>query len=153
VSELGPKGQSPRHAGIFAVLWRLIRSGFAGLAATLADLATLTLLVRGLGLTPDLASVPALLAGNVVMFFAQKQLAFGAGGAAEKSEVLRFVLVQAGGFVLIAGLYQLALMLVPGASGAYVITRLVVTNLVFLIYSFPLWHWVFRRPAPAQPPD
>jgi putative flippase GtrA len=138
---------------MLAVLWRLLRSGFGGLAATLADLATLTLLVRGLGATPELASVPALVVGNLVMFFAQKRLAFGSGEAAAKQEAVRFVLVQAGGFALTAALYALSLELIPGAAGAYVLTRLVVTNLVFLLYSFPLWHWVFRRTPPAQPPE
>jgi putative flippase GtrA len=124
-----------------------------GLAATLADLATLALLVGAIGAAPELASVPALVVGNLVMFFAQKRLAFGARGAAAKHEALRFVLVQAGGFALTAGLYALALKFVPGANAAYVLTRLVVTNLVFLVYSFPLWHWVFRRAVPAQTPD
>jgi putative flippase GtrA len=140
------------RSGVLSLLWRLLRSGFGGLAATLADLGTLTLLVQAAGLTPGLASVPALLVGNLVMFFAQKRLAFGAVGAV-KHEALRFVLVQAGGFALTAGLYELALRVVPGASGAYVLTRLVVTNLVFLLYSFPLWHWVFGRIAPTQPSD
>lgn len=135
------------------MLWRLFRSGLGGLFATFADLATLALLVRGFGASPDLASVPALIVSNVVMYFAQKRIAFEASGGAVKQEAVRFVLVQAGGFALIAGLYQLALKLVPGASEAYVITRLVVTNLVFLFYSFPLWHWVFKRPATAHAPD
>ena len=141
-----------RAAGVFGLLFRLFRSGFAGLAATLADLAVLTLLVRGAGLTPDWASVPALLVGNLVMFFAQKRLVFSAAGGSVQRELARFVLVQADGFALTAGLYALALQLVPGASGAYVLTRLLVTNLVWLLYSFPLWHWVFRRERPAQPP-
>lgn len=141
-----------KRRGLLPMLWRLLRSGFGGLAATLADLGTLTLLVQGVGLSPDLASVPALLVGNLLMFFAQKRLAFGAAGAV-KHEALRFVLVQAGGFALTAGLYALALKAVPGASEAYVLTRLVVTNLVFLLYSFPLWHWVFARAASTHAPD
>jgi putative flippase GtrA len=138
---------------MLALLLRLLRSGLGGLAATLADLATLSLLVSGLGATPELASVPALVVGNLVMFFAQKRLAFGSGEAAAKQEVLRFALVQGGGFALTAAVYALALELIPGASEAYVLTRVVVTNLVFLLYSFPLWHWVFRRSRQAQTPD
>ncbi|HEY3494849.1 MAG TPA: GtrA family protein [Polyangiaceae bacterium] len=128
-------------------LLRVVRSGIGGLVATLADLATLTLLVRLFDVSPRVASVPALLAGNVVMFFAQK-LAFEAKGGDVRRELVRFALVQAGGFVLTAALYDAALAVVPGASASYVLTRLVVTNLVWLGYSFPLWRWVFRaRPA------
>lgn len=123
---------------------RAVRSGFAGLLATLADLATLALLVQGAGLDPRLASVPALLVGNLAMFFAQRSIAFRARGGSMRTELVRFALVQLGGFALTAVLYDLALKLVPGAKDAYVLTRLVVTNLVWLGYSFPLWHWVFR---------
>ena len=126
-------------------IFRLVRSGLGGLVATLADLGTLTLLVQGFGVSPRAASVPALLVGNLVMFFAQKKVAFRASGGSVGHELGRFALVQAGGFALTALLYDLALALVPGASQAYVVTRLVVTNLVWLAYSYPLWHWVFKK--------
>lgn len=153
MADSGQNQRQPGKPGLLAVLWRLFRSGLGGLFATFADLATLELLVRGFGATPDLASVPALVVSNLVMYFAQKRIAFDGSGGAVKQEAGRFVLVQAGGFALIAGLYELAMRMVPGASDAYVLTRLVVTNLVFLFYSFPLWHWVFKRPARAQAPD
>jgi putative flippase GtrA len=127
-------------------LLRVLRSGLGGLVATLADLGTLTLLVRGFDVPARVASVPALLVGNVAMFFAQKA-AFEAKGGAVKGELARFALVQAGGFVLTAALYDAALAFVPGAKAEYVLTRLVVTNLVWLGYSFPLWHWVFGKHA------
>jgi putative flippase GtrA len=132
---------------------RLLRSALGGLLATLADLGALTLLVQGFGVSPRVASVPALLAGNLVMFFAQKKVAFRSSGGSVRRELVRFALVQSGGFLLTALLYDLALALIPGAAGAYVLTRLVVTNLVWLGYSFPLWHWVFpTRDAGRAPP-
>lgn len=127
-----------------SVLFRLLRSGFGGLLATLADLGTLTALVRFLGISPSAASVPALLVGNLVMFAAQKRIAFQSRGERVSSELVRFALVQGGGFLLTAALYELSLLVVPGAEKAYVLTRLVVTNLVWVAYSFPLWHWVFQ---------
>lgn len=124
-------------------LLQILRSGLGGLVATLGDLGTLTLLVQVFAVSPRIASVPALLVGNVVMFFAQK-LAFEAKGGDVRRELVRFALVQAGGFLLTAALYDAALAFVPGAKSWYVATRLVVTNLVWLGYSFPLWRWVFR---------
>jgi hypothetical protein len=77
------------------------------------------------------------------MFVAQKKVAFRSSGGSVTRELVRFALVQAGGFLLTAVLYDLALALIPGASASYVLTRLVVTNLVWVAYSYPLWHWVF----------
>jgi hypothetical protein len=37
--------------------------------------------------------------------------------------------------------------LVPEGHGVFLLVRIVTTNVVWLAYSFPLWHFVFRRPA------
>ena len=73
--------------------------------ASLADLATLSALVSFGGVSPRVASVPALLLGNIVMFFAQKHFAFRSRGRA-RGEAARFILVQLGGFALNAALYD-----------------------------------------------
>jgi putative flippase GtrA len=125
---------------------RLVRSGGAGALAAGTDLATLTLLVQMVGVAPRVASIPALTLGAVVMFFGQKYLAFQSGGKPSARELFLFALVQAGGLALTAGLFDLALCLVPFLVTHYVVARLVVTNLVWLAYSFPLWHWVFKKP-------
>ncbi len=133
--------------GLSSLLRRLLRSGAGGALAALTDLGVLTGLVSLAGVEPGLASAPALLSGMLVMFFAQKRFAFRSSGPLG-AEALKFALVQAGGFLLTLGLYELSLRLIPGARQHYVLLRLVVTNLVWLAYSFPLWHLVFRaRPA------
>ena len=43
-------------------------------------------------------------------------------------------------------LFDLMLRFLPSLAAYYVVVRLVTTNLVWLFYSFPLWHWVFRAP-------
>ena len=126
------------------VLTRLLRSGAAGLLATLADLAALTALVHVAKLEPRIASAPALALGMVVMFFAQRKLAFRSRGHVGKQAVL-FALVQLGGFLLTLALFDLGLRFIPSAQHYYVPLRLVVSNLVWLAYSFPLWHLVFRE--------
>ncbi len=130
---------------------RLARSGGAGLGATLAGLACLRG-VAALGVSPRVASVPALTIGTVVMFFAQKYFVFESKGRPERREVVLFGLVQAAGYVLTIFLYDSALRLVPWFEAHYLVARLVVTNLVWLGYSFPLWHWVFRPRAVDKSP-
>jgi hypothetical protein len=69
-------------------------------------------------------------------------------------ELLLFTAVQAGGLVLTGLLFDLVLRFMPTLALYYVLVRLVTTNLVWLFYSFPLWHWVFRAPksAPSEEP-
>jgi putative flippase GtrA len=131
--------------GVGQIVVRLVRSGMAGLVATLADLAVLTGLTELAGTSPRVASVPALVVGGLVMFFGQKYFAFRGSGAPRPRELVEFVLVQAGGLVLTGFLYDSALRLVPSLSEHYVAVRLVTTNVVWLAYSFPLWHLVFRH--------
>jgi len=85
--------------------------------------------------------------GAVVMFFGQKYLAFRAGGKPSVRELVTFTLVQIGGLALTAWLFDALLAAVPLATSHYVVSRLCVTNLVWLAYSFPLWHLVFRGPG------
>ena len=127
-------------------LVRLFRSGAAGAGASVVDLALLTGLVQIGGLSPRAASVPALITGGVVMFFGQKYLAFRTRGRSVVREMLLFTAVQIGGLVLTGLLFDLVLRLVPSLAHYYIVVRLVTTNVVWLSYSFPLWHWVFRAP-------
>ncbi|MFZ5892408.1 MAG: GtrA family protein [Myxococcota bacterium] len=133
-------------------VWRLARSGLAGAGASLADLALLTALVQFGGVAPRAASVPALLLGAVVMFFGQKYVAFRSHAKPSVREVVLFVLVQLGGFILTALLFDAALRLEPRLAPYYVAVRLVTTNLVWLLYSFPLWHLVFRASRSVDAP-
>jgi putative flippase GtrA len=137
------------------VLVRLVRSGIAGLAATLCDLAVLAGLTELAGVSPRVASVPALATGGLVMFFGQKYFAFQRSGKPRPSELALFAGVQLGGLALTGFLYDSVLRLVPSLTTHYVLVRLVTTNLVWLGYSFPLWHLVFRQreKAPEGPPN
>jgi putative flippase GtrA len=129
---------------------RLVRSGAAGAGATIADLAVLTGLVELAKLSARAASVPALVTGGVVMFFGQKYIAFRNRGGSIARELLLFTLVQIGGLLLTGLFFDAVLQLAPTLTRYYVPVRLVTTNLVWLLYSFPLWHWVFRvKPLPS----
>lgn len=132
------------------LLMRLVRSGAAGAGASVADLALLTGLVQLGGVAPRAASVPALVAGGVVMFFGQKYLAFRSQGRSMARELLLFTAVQIGGLALTGLLFDYSLRLMPSFERYYVVVRLVTTNIVWLFYSFPLWHWVFRAPKVTE---
>jgi putative flippase GtrA len=134
------------------MLLRLVRSGGAGAVATLADLLALTIMKEGFGIPPEVASVPALTLGTLIMFFAQKHFVFQSKGGSVARELVLFGAVQAGGYVITLAGYDAALRFVPWLAAHYVVARLVVTNLVWLTYSFPLWHWVFRTRAMDKPP-
>jgi putative flippase GtrA len=133
------------------VFVRLLRSGGAGALAAGTDLATLTVLCELCGVSPRAASVPALTLGTIAMFFAQKYLAFQSRATPSGRELVLFALVQAGGYGLTLVGYDAALQFVPWLAGHYVIARMIVTNLVWLAYSFPLWHCVFRPHAVDKP--
>ena len=131
-----------------AVLFRLVRSGAAGILATVADLGTLTTLVSIVGLSATRASVPALVAGSIVMFIGHKYFVFGARTASTLwRETVLFAAIQIGGIALSAWIFQALLGVSPRLQPFYVVVRLVANNVVWLLYYFPLWHFVFKSPA------
>ena len=140
----------PITSPIPVVAARLVRSAGAGAAATLVDLAFLTALVSLARVSPRAASVPTLVVGNVVTFFGQKYFAFQGQRRHAAGQAMCFILVEGGGFVLNALLFELVLRFLPIATPHYALTRLATTNAVWLLYSFPLWHRVFR-PNEAKP--
>ena len=135
-----------------AVLVRLVRSAGAGLFATGADVGSLALLVQVFGVAPRNASAPALVFGSVVAFFGQK-VAFESRGAS-RAEVARqmvlFAIVQAIGLVLTWLVFDRALAWSDPATRWYWATRLAANNVVWLGFSFPAWHYVFRARSGAQ---
>jgi putative flippase GtrA len=109
----------------------------------------LAVLTEAAGVSPRIASLPALLVSSVVMFFGQKYFAFGSRGKPTPRELVLFALVQAGGFVLTALLFELVVRSVPFLLDHYVLARILVTNLVWLGYAFPLYHLVFPQHKPG----
>lgn len=134
---------------------RLLRAGGAGLAATLVDLAVLTLLVTVLHVDPRAASFPALLAGGIANFIGNRHFAFRAQEGSLHRQAVGYTLVELVALGLNALLYDFVLRTVPGAGHAYWLVRLVTSHVVFLTWSYPLWRRVFRAHTPRpelQPP-
>ncbi len=124
-------------------LLTLLRAGVAGLAATAADLATLTVLVSVPHVDPRLASLPALLVGGVVNFLGNRHFAFRARDGNVGKQVAGYTAVEIVALAVNGLLYDTVLRLVPGARAAYWLVRLVTSHAVFLGWSYPLWRRVF----------
>ena len=121
----------------------LARSMAATSAATVTDLATLTLLVSVLHVTPRVASVPALLCAGVVSFVANRRFAFRVRGAEDvRRQALAFAAVQMTTIALNALAFDLV-MRALGPTPYYWVVRLAVSNVVYLAWSFPMLARVF----------
>ncbi len=131
-------------------LGRLVRSGAAGILATATDLGSLFVLVSLFGVSPGNASSPALVLGSIVMFLGHKYFVFEARTAGTLwRETILYAIVQVVGIAISTWLFNRALGLSPRLEHFYLLVRLVVNNLVWLFYFFPLWHFVFKAPPKA----
>jgi putative flippase GtrA len=128
---------------------KLLRSGAAGLFATGVDLLVLCALTSGFHLGPRVASVPALLAGGVANFFANRHFAFRAARGSLARQAALYTIVEAAALALNGLLYDVALRAMPAAAPLYFVVRIVTSHVVFLGFSYPLWRRIFRA-APAR---
>jgi len=123
---------------------KLSRSALVGVAATAADFAVLTALVQGAGVPAARANAFSLLVGSAANFLGNRKFTFSAAGAALGPQALRYGLIEVGAYAANTGLYAL---LVGPLEIQFLIAKPLGTGLVFLFYSYPLWHWVFRKRA------
>jgi putative flippase GtrA len=130
------------------VTWRkiteLLRAGIAGIAATAADMLTLTLLVSVAHVHARAASIPALVVGGIVNFVGNRHYAFRASAGHVGKQAVGYTAVELVALALNGLLYDTVLRALPGAVHVYWLVRLCTSNLVFLAWSFPLWRRVFR---------
>jgi putative flippase GtrA len=133
-------------------LARLVRALLAGGGATAVDMAVLALLVACGGVAPRVANVPALVAGGIVSFFVNRHWVFRASGAPLPVQVVSYVVVELIALSLNGLLFDLAMRtpLLAHHPSWYAPTRLVTSHVVFLLWSYPLWRFVFRADAPRK---
>ncbi len=140
----------PKTSAVAPVLARFTtfaRSALAGGAATLADLAVIAFATGVLHASPKVANVPALLVGAIVQFFGNKHFAFRAGKGDLRRQAALFVAAEAVALALNAALYHGVASLVSLAPATAVLARAITTNLVFLLWSYPVWKRVFAAPT------
>jgi putative flippase GtrA len=130
----------------FRQVGRFLRALLAGGAATIVDMVVLALLVSAAGVSPRLANVPALIVGGVVSFFANRHWVFRARHGPLPEQATLYVLVElvalAGNGILFDAVMRLPLLALH--AGWYAPARLVTSHVVFLVWSYPLWRFVFR---------
>lgn len=119
-----------------------------GAVATATDLSTLALLTSGLGLSPRVASIPALTLGIAIQFFGNKLFAFEDRSKRWGEQAALFLLVEILGFASNLVLFDFA---VTHVHAPYVLVRLVTTNLVYFTLCLPLWSRIFRAKEGATP--
>jgi putative flippase GtrA len=124
-------------------LLELLRAGLAGIAATATDIAVLAVLVTVFGVSPRVASFPALVAGGTVNFLGNRHFAFRAADGHLGKQAIGYVAVELVALALNALLYDAVLRSFPSTVHAYWAVRLVTTHAVFLFWSYPLWRKVF----------
>jgi putative flippase GtrA len=126
------------------------RSLVTGGAATIADLAVIAFATAVLHLDPRAANVPALLAGAVVQFFGNRHFAFRASTGKVHRQALLFAGSELVTMALNALLYQAVATRWTLTPASAVLARAITTNLVFLLWSYPVWRRVFAaEKAPA----
>jgi putative flippase GtrA len=98
-------------------------------------------LVEVVGLPPATANAPSLLAGAAVQFFGCRHLVFSASSGAVGRQLVGFASTEIATLALNGLLFHILLTFTPIPYG---LARLVGTFLVFIVFSYPVWHLVFR---------
>ncbi len=130
----------------------LLRSAAVGLAATLVDLAVLALLIYLLAVGPRWANLPALLAGAAVQFLGNRHFAFRAADGCIRRQAVLFTIAEVVTLGLNAVLFDLLVVHGPSHWPAWpIFARLIGQAAVFLLWSYPVWRWIFRKPTTGTP--
>ncbi len=129
---------------LLARLGTFLRSAIAGGAATLVDLGVLAFAVGVLHVTPTAANAPAAVAGAVVQFFGNRSFAFKSKGPLAQQASL-FAAAELVTIALNLMLFQLVATHAPLGVGGALLARVVTTNLVFVLWSYPVWRRVFGQ--------
>jgi putative flippase GtrA len=133
-----------RRPHLFTRFATLARSLIAGGAATLADLAVIAFAVGVLSASPKAANLPALFAGAAVQFFGNRHFAFRAASGQLKRQAMLFIATEAIAMALNATLYHGVATWIPLTKTGAVFARMITTNMVFLLWSYPVWKRVFQ---------
>lgn len=140
-------------------LWIFMRSSMIGVVATATDLSSLKLLMHVFGLHHDVANVPSLIPGLVVMFFGNKYFAFEDHSKHVVKQGSRFLFVEAWAFLLNIMLFHILMdnlfpkldeVLPAHDEDRAMIGRLLGTFITYFTFSFPFWTFIFHKMTPEQ---
>ena len=100
--------------------------------------------MHAFGMSARAANLPALLAGGLVNFHGNRAFAFRATHGSLQKQATLFVLAELVTLGLNGVLYDFAMRAAPAGAISALVVRLVVQNIVFVGWSFPVWRRVFR---------
>jgi putative flippase GtrA len=126
------------------MLATLFLSTLVGGAATAADLLVLFVCMQALAWSPRAANIPALIAGGLVNFHGNRTFAFRATEGRLERQATLFVLAELVTLGLNGVLFDFVVRALPAGAMPAMVARLVVQNVVFLGWSYPIWRRVFR---------
>ncbi len=119
-----------------------VKSSVAGGVGTLVDFGVFFALTTGLGLDPQWANWPGMLAGGVVNFVGNRRFAFHAHHGNLTRQAWRFTGVTMVALLSSAVLFYFAVEAWPGVPPW--VLRLITSNVVYLGWTFPLFRRVFH---------
>ena len=141
--------EAVRMASLTNRLATFARSALTGGAATVIDLGVIAFAVGLLHVTPAAANAPALLAGACAQFFGNRCFAFRNQGGSLARQAGLFAVTELVTMLLNFLLYHLVVTRMALGPGGAVLARAITTNLVFVLWSYPVWARIFREREPA----
>lgn len=119
----------------------LPKTVLVGAAATLADMATLGILVQFLNYSPQIANLPSLIVGSFIQFIGNRYVSFhGAKEGNASKQMLGFFLAELAALALNAGIFYA---LITWTSLNYALARPLGSLAVFFGLSYPAWIYIF----------
>jgi putative flippase GtrA len=131
------------------VLQRLLRFGRAvvvGSGATIADFSVFEACVRGIGMAPGAARLPALLTGACLQFFGNRTYTFRAQAGNLSRQAWLFTLAEGITLALNLGTFHVLVTRLSGVPPE--LLSFLGTFVVFVVFAYPVRRWViFRVPS------
>jgi putative flippase GtrA len=127
-------------------LLRFGRALVVGSGATLTDFSIFTTCVRGIGMAPTSARLPALLAGACFQFFGNRSYTFRARAGSLSRQAWLFLLAEGATLALNLGVFRVLVQHISGVAPELV--SFLGTFVVFVGFAYPMRRLVvFRLPT------
>jgi putative flippase GtrA len=123
------------------IAFRLSKTLVIGALASIADMSTLVCLVQLFGILPHIAIIPSLMVGSTLQFLGNRQVVYHSNGVVGRQlfiyicgELVSFTLNGTGYYIM-----------TTHTSIHYAVARLMVSAVIFICFSYPLWRYIFSH--------
>lgn len=131
-------------------VWRFIRNCLTGGVATGVYFAAYLPLHHYAGLQQTVADNIGLIVGAAVQFIGARYFVFRAQQGKIHKQLAGFVLAECATLLMNVLLLWIARRLLPPAMGQSDLLVLATSFLVFAVFSYPIWHLVFKTKAAPE---